>query len=364
MSSGNRSLVMLLSIPAVLTGASLALRGQQPAADTAAAPVVIKREAAQLRDPKSYHVPLQLRPVRAVELISPVDATVAAIESGPGEKLEAQTTVLRLMATEQQLELARAKALFRVAQLELAGAKKSGDADQAALAEARLEAAKADLDLATFRHERSVIRMPFAATVYRIHVVDGQFVRAGDTLVGVGDASRLQVEIPVDRNTTKAGQSLEIRIEDQTVQGSVKAVLPPAEKFEPLRELVDSVASALVEIDNAGGKFSAGQTVYAALVPRQPVTEIANSALINSEDGQRKVRVVRSGVVRHLPVTLRGAIGEERTVVSGPFESGDEVVTGSSQELPDGAQVRATTPTPAGTAAARPTPPKRSSAGF
>lgn len=364
MSSGKRFLLTVCGIPALLTVAAVALRGQQPADNAAAAPVVIKREAAQLRDPKSYHVALQLRPVRAVELTSPIDATVAAIESGPGAKLEAQTTVLRLMATEQQLELARAKALYRVAQLELAGAKKSGDADQTALAEARLEAAKADLDLATFRHERSVIRMPFSATVYRVHVVDGQFVRAGDTLAAIGDASRLQVEIPVDRNTTKAGEPLEIRIEDQTVQGNVKAILPPADRFEPLRELVDSIASALVEIDNAGGKFSAGQTVYAPLVPRQPVTEIANSALINSEDGERKVRVVRSGVVRHLPVTLRGAVGDERVMVSGPFESGDEVVTSASQELPDGTQVRATTPAPAGTAAARPAPGTRSGSGF
>ena len=44
-----------------------------------------------------------------------------------------------------------------------------------------------------------------------------------------------------------------------------------APRFDALRELLISPASALVTIENTAGKFFAGQTVYSDLIPQTPV---------------------------------------------------------------------------------------------
>jgi len=55
------------------------------------------------------------------------------------------------------------------------------------------------------------------------------------------------------------------------------------------------------------------------------------------------VQVVRDGFVRDVPVELLGAVGEERTIVTGAFGAGDELIVRSSQELLDGTQLVART---------------------
>ena len=89
----------------------------------------------------------------------------------------------------------------------------------------------------------------------------------GDPLATVGDATALVVEMPVDRNATRAGQSVEIKVEDRTVPATVESILPLAPRFEPLRDLVPSAASAVVVVPNTDGRLRPGQTVYSAPHP-------------------------------------------------------------------------------------------------
>ncbi len=203
---------------------------------------------------------------------------------------------------------------------------------------------------------------PFEGTITRIHVVPGQYVRAGDPLATLADLTRLSAEVPVDRNATKTGDTLDLRIEGNTSRVSVDEIRPIPARFEPLRSLFESVAAANVTLDNASGQWHVGQTVYSPLIPRQSVTEIPNTALISSEDGIRRVQVIRDGFVRDVPVQLLGAVGEERTFVAGRFGTDDELVVHSSEILLDGTQVVPRTeleaaPTPAGTGRPAGSPP-------
>src|SRR5690606_8099087 len=70
-----------------------------------------------------------------------------------------------------------------------------------------------------------------------------------------------------------------------------------------------------------------------------PVAEIPNEAISNSPEGARQVQVIRDGFVRNLAVDLLGAVGEQRTVISGRFNNTDELVVRSSEQLLDGTQV-------------------------
>ena len=312
--------------------------------------VVIKRESLRLIDPKVYQIPLQLEAVRTVQLVALTDGIVRAVQLKPGQKADAQTEAVRLDNREQQFLLDRAKANYNVAQIEVKLAKSRKDAGLVELAEAKLQAAKIDLDLATFRFERSSIRVPFDGKAFRVNVVPGQFVRAGEPLLKFADTSKLQVEIPVDRKQAAGGKTIEIHVEETTTQATIKEILPLPPRFEPLRDLINSAASAVIDVDNADGRFKVGQAAFAPLIPQHVVSAVPTASLENTADGGRKLQVVRDNTIRDIQVQLHGQVGTDRIFVSGSFAPGDEVIVSCEPErLPDGTLIR-----PGGVAAAQP----------
>lgn len=299
--------------------------------DRASAPlqVTIERAPFRIRDAASYDIPLKLQAVRQVTLVALVDGVVQPYRVKPGEKLASQTELLRLDGRARQLEIERAAAALQAAQQEV---EKGGPA-------ARVAVAKADLALAELRMEQTLTRMPWDGAVLDIHVVDGQFVRAGDPLVTVADQTKVVVDVPIDRTTSKVGDRIEVKVEDLTVQGELTVIRPLSARLDPLRSLFQSIASGLVVIDNADGRFLPGQTVYSALIPRHPVGDAPAAAILNADDGQRKVQVIRDGIVRDVPVQLLGQMGEQHVWISGRFAADDQLILSTSEPLPDGTLV-------------------------
>jgi multidrug efflux pump subunit AcrA (membrane-fusion protein) len=312
--------------------------------------IVIHRQPLHLRAPEKYQVPMHLEPLQTVRVASPFDGVVKALLRKPGQKIETATEIARMDVTAKQLMLDRAKALYRAAQLEaeqLGGGKGSSEGAGAStapinrqLADARLAAAKADLDLASYWVDQGSLRAPFSSEVFGVLVAEGQVVRMGDPLVVLGDTSSLKVEVPVDRASTSVGQSISIKVEDQVMSGKVEALLPLSSRFEPLRDLLPSAALASVVLKNSEGALKAGQTVYSPLVPRDLVADVPNSCIGNVGDGGHKVQVLRGDTVRDVAVATLAAVGDGRSFVTGPFRDGDEVIESSSQELADGTVVR------------------------
>jgi membrane fusion protein (multidrug efflux system) len=296
---------------------------------------VIERMPLVARPAQSYQAPLHLEPVTSLELVAQVDGIVSNISIKPGDKISAHSEAVRLESTERQLELDRAKAAYHASQLEQAAA----NAQAAELASARLDVSKFELRLAEHRLEQTMIRAPFAGTITRVHVVQGQFVRTGQPLATLADLTRVTVEMPVDRKSVKPGESITVKVEDATANGTLEAVLPLAERFEPLRDLFQSIASGRVVIDNSSGQFSVGQTVYSEMIPRQPVVEVPTVTVGNTPEGLRKVQVIRAGFVRDVPVELLGQVGDSHIFVTGRFAVTDELIVKTSEELLDGTRV-------------------------
>lgn len=306
---------------------------QRGGGEGGAADAVIERMALDLRGPGEYQVPLRLQPMTSLRLVARVDGIVEDMLAETGESVSAQEEVVRQEPGIRQTELERARAAFQLAQLEHGA---SGDQSRA-LAAARLELATLDLRLAEERLEDLILRAPFAGTITDVHVVAGQFVRAGDPLVTLADLSQLTVDVPVSRNDVSEGDTIEIRVEDTLVSGEVAQILPLSDELEPLRDLFLAIATARVTLSGAG--LSPGQTVSSEMIPRHPVAEIPTVALRNTDDGQRKVQVIREEYVRDVVVRLHGQNGEEHVFVSGRFEPADELVVESSRELLDGMRI-------------------------
>jgi len=343
-SADSKSAAKRRATSAKSAAASPAEVSESPAPESSGAPteIVIHRRRIHLRTPDKYQVSMHLDPIRTVRLAAPFDGTVKSILHKPGERVDSGTEVVRMDTTEKQLRLERAKALYKSAQLdeEQAGplaAKAYGKQ----LAAAHLQAAKADLDLAVYWVEQGGIRAPFNSEVLRVEVSEGQIVRMGDPLVTVGDTASLTVEMPVDRNATRAGQAAEIKVEDRAIPATVEAILPLAPRFEPLRDLVASAASAVVILPNIDGRLRPGQTVFSPLIPRDVIADVPNSCIANAADGTHKVQVLRDNVVRDVPIATLAAVGPDRSFISGAFDPTDEVIESASRELADGTVVRA-----------------------
>lgn len=301
--------------------------------------VLVKREAVRLIDPEKYRVPLYLEPHLVVTLAAPFDGVVKQVLYKPNAVVKSQSEVVRLENTVHNLNLLKAQAEYRAALIEQKEADKKGE-NQQALAAARVEAAKAAVDLAKYLSDQTSVRTPISGEILRVWVTEGQYVRAGDPLVVVGDTSKMKVEIPVERSLIEKDRPHAIKVESVEVMGVVDAILPLAPRFDPLRDLFDSVASAIVLVDNPDGKFKPGQTVYVPLMPRHPIVELPSGAVGNLSDGGRKVQVLRQWIVRDLPVTVMGSVGSSRVFVSGPFAESDEVIYETSHQLPDGYQLK------------------------
>lgn len=301
--------------------------------------VIVRREAVQLLPPDGYRIRLSLESAKAVDLVAPSDGIVRVISAREGEAVREKTEVIRLDDSRQQLVVRRAKARLKAAQAE----KSQADGARLAMYEARVDEAEADVALATYDSDLTIIRTPFGGTLERLRVAEGEFVKAGQKLARLVDASQLQVEAPVDRSLVQVGGQMEIQVEGNAVVAKVQALLPLEERFDAVSQLVESPAQALLRIENGAGKLRPGQTVQSLLLPRDPVTAVSVAAVGNQPDGTRRVQVLRDGVVRNLPVQVHGRAGGDAVFVSGRFGATDEVIVTTTRELADGTPLRALT---------------------
>ena len=324
--------------------------GPASTATAAGRAVVIERAPVIFRDPLKYQVNLHLEPVKKLILTSTVDGVVTTVMVKVGADVVPQAEVIRLDARDTQLQLKRAQAAIKAAKADLEGTMNKP------AAEARVLIAETDLEIAELNQSRTVIRSPLKGIMTAIHVVDGSYVRAGQPLAEVIDPSQFFVEVPIDGKTQKAGSTIELKIEDQNVPASLAVVLPLTPQFDQLRDLFLSPATGRVLLDNPGGKWRAGQTVHSAMIPRLPVAEVPTAAIVNADQGGRKVQIIREGFVRDIPVQLLGQMGADQVFVSGRFGGTDELVLKSSEPLLDGARVMAREAKPATPAGTTPKP--------
>lgn len=303
--------------------------------------VIVKREGIHLLNSEGFRVPLSLSPVRAVELVAPCDGIVRVVSVKPGDRIRDKTEAIRLDDARQQLVIKKAVAELKAANKQKAFDQAKGEPQLVALADARVEAAQAELDLANFDAAALVVKVPFEGEIERVHVVEGEFVRAGQSLARVIDPAKLRVEAPIDRSVAAVGGQVELMVEGVPVQTKVESIVALDARFDAVREIIPSPALGYLTIENAAGKLKAGQTVTTPFLPHDPVCAIPAQAVTNLPDGRRKVQILRDNVVRNLSVQVHGRAGGDQFYVSGRFGNTDEVIVATTRELADGTPLRA-----------------------
>ncbi|MCA9000155.1 MAG: HlyD family efflux transporter periplasmic adaptor subunit, partial [Planctomycetaceae bacterium] len=257
--------------------------------------------------------------------------------------------LVRLKSEERLLEQKIASAEFKAAQI--AHDKASGD-DKTILA-AKLDAAKARLELAEFRVSQTILNAPFDGEVRDLPgqgtIAVGESVLEGEPVMRMIDPSELWVEIPVDRTQVKAGDSVSVPVDGADATGTIQAITEATGEFQKLQDLFQSVAIAKVLFDNGSGQLKPGQAVRSDMIPRHPIAEVPLSAIRNTGNAEteRMVQIIRDGFVRNIPIQVLGQIGPTHVYVSARFTSSDELIASSSEPVPDGSWVRSLLDVPA-----------------
>jgi len=334
-------------------------------------PVVIQRRLIRLTPPDAYQFAISLTASRQLTVLAPFDCTARTVSVSAGRKVLPQTELVALESKRLELSHQRATAALKVAESLLRIARAGGKAEQVQLGEAQVALAQADLALSTFDSAQTSLRAPYEATVLKVHVQEGQAIKAGVPIATIGDLTMLECRVPVDRKTITIGQTITLTIEDAAVAGLVQSIEPISEDQQRLRDLAVSVAMAVVSVRNADGKLAEGQAVYPNIVPNDPVARVPLESVKTTTGGQRVVQVLREHIIRNVPVVLHGQIGQGDVFVSGPFTKNDDVIISASIELADStavkpSAVRASASGAAGSVqSATPTQPKKTgAAGF
>lgn len=204
-----------------------------------------------------------------------------------------------------------------------------------ARAEAALAVARSGLATARYREENATIRAPFDGVVIARLANAGDYVQAGGPVVRVLDDRTLEVEADVPTEIVAAldpGDTVSAIVDDGTLgRATVRAVVPsesPSTRTRPVR--------FTVEFEATDKPLAAGQsvTVLAPVGDPREALSVSKDALVQQAGGWI-VYVVEEGAAAPRRVRVGAAIGG-RFEVEGEVSPGDLVVVRGNERLRPG----------------------------
>jgi RND family efflux transporter MFP subunit len=214
-------------------------------------------------------------------------------------------------------------------------------------AQAQVDQARRQLDLATHNLDRSKLLAPFKGTIARVEVKSFTQVAAGQPIVTLYSDDRFEASFLVPAVTLqslKVGQSVELKVADlpdTTLKGKISELGSKAEQV--------SAFPVVVRLDNSVPGLNAGMSVEVAV--EEPLIGGDNGFLlplgavapIGGKDLQRVATVFvydsASSTVKKRQITLGGIRGNDLVVTDG-LNSGDLVASAGVSYLADGQKVK------------------------
>jgi multidrug efflux pump subunit AcrA (membrane-fusion protein) len=300
----------------------------------------VERAMLHLTPADRYRLPLIVEPLRKVIVMAPSDGVLRSIAVPVGSTVQEGQEIARLDTNAALTRYRVAKASVKEMQAEVDIAKSAGNNASLAIAEARLEAAKARAELAQIEVESCTLRAPFAGRVMDVAVSPGQYLSKGSAILDLADVATVRVLLPVDRGAATVGGSLAFAIEETPVTGKVQAVLPLGEAYANLRELASPLAAAWVTVANTSGTFEPGQRAHSPFLPNAPIAGVPSFSIHKDDSGNSIVQVIRAERVTDVPIKVLGSLGPDRSQISGPFRTSDILIQTSSVPLRAGTFIR------------------------
>ena len=224
-----------------------------------------------------------------------------------------------------------ALANLRQAELEVERITSGPDPEDVTVAQARIAAAQANINL-------SSVRAPFAGTITLVEVKPGDSVLSSQPAVQLFDLSRLFVEAQfseVDINKIHPGQIVALSFDaelDREYEGIVTQVGITGNVFQGIVNF-----RILIEIIHPDEAIRPGLTAVVNIITSEidDVLLVPNRA-VRLIDGQRVVYILQNGESQIVPVELGGSADTQSEVVGGGLQEGDQIILNPPAEFERG----------------------------
>lgn len=251
------------------------------------------------------------------------------VEKGAVARSELEQSRNRLVQAEADLSLLEQKLNRRY------------DPEELGRGEARVQAARAALNLAESRLRSTTVVAPLEGMAYSIAVRPGDYIRSGDLLVRVGNLRWIRVRVFVDEpDLGRIAQAQPVRITwdglpDQRWTGEVERL--PSEVREFGTRKVGEVSCTL---NNPERTILPNVNLNVEIVTegKSAVLTVPREAVLGA-DHEQHVFLVRGGMLVRQPVQT-GIANPTRVEIRQGLEEGDEVALAGEQPLREGARVR------------------------
>ncbi|MBI4732816.1 MAG: efflux RND transporter periplasmic adaptor subunit [Chloroflexi bacterium] len=229
---------------------------------------------------------------------------------------------------EARANLALAEAQLEDAQREWERLMDGPDPDDILAAQARVDAARASVDMAQ-------ISAPFDGTITDAAPIPGDQVAPGTTGFRVDDLSRLLVEVQVsevDINTIQLGQPVIITFDAVLGQEYHGQVVEVAQAASVVSGVVNF--NVTVELTDADEQVKPGMTAAVTITVQQleNVLLVPNRA-VRLLEGKRYVFVLRGGLMERVEITLGASSDTVSEVIAGDLAEGAIIILNPPAEL-------------------------------
>ncbi|OFW29264.1 MAG: hypothetical protein A3J28_08585 [Acidobacteria bacterium RIFCSPLOWO2_12_FULL_60_22] len=292
----------------------------------------------ELRLLRQGGTPLEIQELRAQRDIAQRERDQAAKQVAENERLVEKGAIPRMELEQSRQRVARAETDLGVLDQKL---HRRYGPEEIARTEAKVEAARAGLNLAESRWRSTAALSPLDGLVYSVAVRAGDYVRNGDLLARVGDLRRIRVKVFVDEpdlGRVAPAQPVLLRwdgLPGREWKGEVERL--PAEITELGARRVGEVSCAL---DNPKRELLPNMNLDVEIVTENKTAVLAlpREAVLGT-DSARYVWLVRDGMLARRTVET-GLISATRVEIRNGLQDGEEIVLAGEQPLQEGMRVR------------------------
>lgn len=287
----------------------------------------------------------QIHSVRNIEIRAQEKGYLQNIYVDEGQFVKAGQVLFRIMPGLYQAELLKAQAEFKAAEIELQNAKSLADKNivsksEQAIAQAKLEQARAEVSLAKLHLSFTEIRAPFDGTIDRIPKKLGSLIDEGELLTSLSDNSQMFAYFNVSEPEYLQYQT---DVKDRA-ENNVNLVLANGESFkykgkvEVIESEFDSETGNIAfraRFPNSEKLLRNGETGQVQmLVPLKNAIVIPQKATYEIQDKKYVFVVDKNNKVSSREITITGEIPDLYVITSG-ITANDKILFEGVQKVKD-----------------------------
>ncbi len=292
----------------------------------------------------------QIRSVRNIELRAQEKGYLQNIYVDEGQSVKAGQVLFRIMPKLYEAELLKSQAEAKAAEIELQNAKTLADKNivsknEQAMAQAKLDQARAEISLAKLHLSFTEIRAPFDGTIDRIPKKLGSLIDEGDLLTSLSDNSQMFAYFNVSEPEYL---NYETNVKGR---GNNKVTLLLANNEPlPIKGDVETIESEFnsetgniafrARFDNPNKLLKNGETGKVLMtIPLRNALVIPQKTTYEIQDKKYVFVVDKNNVVHSRNITISGELPDIYVVSSG-LTVGDKILLEGVQKVKDDDKIK------------------------